>query len=124
MQLRIEIGLRPNLHVGSNAGSTKSPVSSIPPPEMLRGFIGENDHQVVVAVGSGIAPGSGSKKVDPQWMVHLYQPADNFRQCGVDSRRGPEDLAASARHSSLSFCHMVNHKDTKAQRTHLSFVSL
>ena len=55
MQLAIEIALRPNLHVRSHPGSTKSSVSRIPPPQMLWGFIGENDHQVVIAIRTRIA---------------------------------------------------------------------
>jgi len=78
MQLRIEIALRPNLHVGSNTGSTKSAVSKVPPPEMQGGFVGDKDHQVVVAVRAGIAAGGGAKQVDPQWMIDLDQPADNL----------------------------------------------
>lgn len=78
MQLRIEIGLRPNLDVGSNPGSTKSTVSRISSAEVLGGFVGENDHQVVVAVGAGIAAGGGAKQVDAEWMVNLRQAADNL----------------------------------------------
>ena len=78
MQLPIEIALRPNLHVRSHPGSTKSSVSRIPPPEMLWGFIGENDHQVVIAIRTRIAARRRAEQVDAQRMIHLCQPTDNL----------------------------------------------
>ena len=78
MRLPIEIALQPNLHVRSYPGSTESAVSRIPPPELLRGFIGENDHQVVIAVWPSIPACHRTKQVNPERVVHLGQPPDNL----------------------------------------------
>ena len=78
MQLPIEIALRPNLHVRSHPGSTKSSVSRIPPPEMLWGFIGNNDHQVIVAVWASIPACRRTEQVNPKSVIDLGQPPDNL----------------------------------------------
>jgi hypothetical protein len=78
MQLPIEIALRPNLHVRSHPGSTKSSVSRIPPPEMLWGFIGNNDHQVIVAVWASIPACRRTEQVNPKRVIDLGQPPDNL----------------------------------------------
>ena len=102
MQLAIEIAQRPNMQVRSHAGSTKSavtfcgtrakrhgerrggwesslqvggrdrPLRSNPGAEMQRGFIGENDHQVIVTVRAGIPARSGAKEVNPFGAIHIH----------------------------------------------------
>jgi hypothetical protein len=78
MQLSIESALRPNLHVRSYSGSTKSSVSEVPPPEMLRCFIGENDHQVIIAVWASIPACGRTEQVNPDRVIDLGQPPDNL----------------------------------------------
>ena len=78
MQLPIEIALRPNLHVRSYPGSTKSSVPRIPPPEMLWGFIGDNDHQVIIAVRPSVPACRRTKQVNPERVIDLGQPPDNL----------------------------------------------
>jgi hypothetical protein len=78
MQLPVEIALWPNLHVRSHPGSTKSSVSRIPPAEMLWGFIGENDHKVVIAVRAGIPACRRTEQVNPERVIDLGQPPDDL----------------------------------------------
>lgn len=78
MQLSVEIALWPNLHVRSHPGSTKSSVSGVPPPEMLWGFIGENDHQVIIAVGARISARRRTEQVNPEGVIDRAQPLDNL----------------------------------------------
>ncbi len=78
MQLSIEIALRPNLHVRRRSGSAKSPVPRIPPPEVRWGFIGENDHQVVIAVRAGIPARRRTEQVNSERAIDFGQPPDNL----------------------------------------------
>ena len=71
MQLPIEIALRPDLHVRSHPGPTQSSVSKIPPPEMLWGFIGENDHDVVIAIRTRIPARRRTEQVNPEGVIGL-----------------------------------------------------
>jgi hypothetical protein len=80
MQLPIEMALRPKLHVHSYPGSTKGSISGIPPTELLRGFIGEDDHQVIVAVRASIPACRRTKQVNPERVIDLRQPPDNLAQ--------------------------------------------
>ena len=68
--LPIEVALRPNLHIRSHPGSTKSSISRVPPPETLWGFIGDNDHEVIIAVWASIPACSGTKEVNPFRVIH------------------------------------------------------
>jgi hypothetical protein len=72
MQLPIEVALRPNLHIRSHPGSTKSSISRVPPPETLWGFIGDNDHEVIIAVWASIPAGRGAKEVNPFRVIHSH----------------------------------------------------
>jgi len=78
MQLSIESALRPNLHVRSHPGSTKRSVSRVPPPEVLWGLIGENDHQVIIAVWASIPACGRTEQVNPDRVIDLGQPPDNL----------------------------------------------
>ena len=71
MQLPIEIAQRPNLQIRSHAGSTKSAVPWNAAAEMQWGFIGENDHQVIIAVRAGIPARGGAKEVNPFGAIHF-----------------------------------------------------
>src|ERR1022692_1171105 len=86
MQLPIEVALRPNLHIRSHPGSPKSPISRVPPPETLWGFIGDNDHEVIIAVWASISTCHGAKEINPFRAVYLHQTADDFSEQGVLSR--------------------------------------
>jgi len=99
MQLAIEIALRPNLHVRSHPGSTESSVSRTPPPEMLWGYIGENDHDVVIAIWTRIAARRRTEQVDAQRVIDLYQSPHHLGQHRVVSRRRSEALNLGFRHA-------------------------
>jgi hypothetical protein len=45
---------------------------------MLWGFIGENDHQVIIAVWASIPPCRRTEQVDPDRVIDLGQPPDNL----------------------------------------------
>jgi hypothetical protein len=45
---------------------------------MLWGFIGENDHQVIIAVRAGIPARRRTEQVNPKRVIDLGQPADNL----------------------------------------------
>ena len=107
MQLLIEIALRLNLHVRSHPGSTKSSVSRIPPPEMLWGFSGENDHKVIIAVWASIPACSGAKEVNPFRVIHSHQPADDLSQHGITRRGRLRHLGLCVLHGLVPFivCH-------------------
>ena len=101
MQLPFEIAPRPNLHVRGHSGSAQSPVSRIAPPEMLWGFIGENDHQIVIAVWAGIPARSGAKEVNPFRVIRPHQPADDLPQHRIVGRARLYRLRLGVLHYSL-----------------------
>jgi hypothetical protein len=78
MQLPIEVALRPNLHIRSHPGSTKSSISRVPPPETLWGFIGDNDHEVIIAVWASIPARRRTEQVNPERVIDPAQPLDNL----------------------------------------------
>jgi len=45
---------------------------------MLRGFIGENDHQVIIAVWASIPACGRTEQVNPDRVIDLGQPPDNL----------------------------------------------
>src|ERR1035438_532409 len=53
---------------------------------MLWGFIGENDHQVIIAVRPSVPACSGAKEVNPFRVIHSHQPADDLSQHGIVNR--------------------------------------
>src|ERR1019366_8093765 len=102
MQLPIEIALRPYLHVRGYPGSPKSSVSRIPSPEMLWGFIGENDHQVIIAVRPSVPACCRTEQVNPERVIDLGQPPDNLAQHRVVRRRRLEGPNPGFRHAHQS----------------------
>lgn len=98
MQLPVEIAPRPYLHVRSHPGSTKSSVSRMPPPEMLWGFIRENDHQVIIAVWAGISACRRTEQVNPERVIDLGQAPDNLAQHRVAGGRRLEGLDLGLQH--------------------------
>src|ERR1035437_968555 len=69
---------------------------------MLRGFIGENDHQVIIAIRTRIAARRGTEQVDAQRVIRLYQTPHHLGQHRVVGGRRFEGLDLGFRHAHQS----------------------
>ncbi len=101
MQLPVEIPLGPNLHIGSHTGSTKGSVSGLALAKMLWSVIGDNNHQIIIAVRARIPTCGGTKKINSLGMIHLYKSTNDLIQYWVASRRRPRNPRLRVLHDSL-----------------------
>ena len=88
MSAAIESIAGPDQNVGRYSQPPDKTVRALGAPVLRLARVWDNDHQVVIAITSGIAPGLRSEEVDSVGMKCLHETANDF-QYGRIIRRSP-----------------------------------
>lgn len=80
MQSFVEVFPGPDQHIGGapEAHARKRPVPRVTPTQGGRRVVRHHDHQVVVAVGAGVAARVGAEEVDALGVVRRHQAPDDL----------------------------------------------
>jgi hypothetical protein len=52
-------------------------------PPFGGGIVGNDHHQVIIAIGASVSSGLGSEKIDPFGLIGLHQPPHNLSEHGI-----------------------------------------
>lgn len=65
MKTTVELAGGPDQHVGRDSGAPKSLTGCTASAEFRRRVIGDDQHNVVITVGTRVSPGDGAEQVGP-----------------------------------------------------------
>ena len=70
----IELAGGPNQHVGRNPGAPERHIGGATATEFRRRVVRHDDHEVVVAVWTGVSPGDGTEEINMATLLFAPQP--------------------------------------------------
>ena len=74
MRTAIELAGGPNQHVGRNPGAPERHIGGATATEFRRRVVRHDDHEVVVAVWTGVSPGDGTEEINMATLLFAPQP--------------------------------------------------
>jgi|GEM_PF-6377991 len=87
MEPAVEAAVRPDQEVTASGQSLNSRVANARVFLVYWRVVGQNDHQIVVAIGTSVTACCRTEEIDPLRAISVYKTTHNLTKKGIARRR-------------------------------------